>query len=299
VVSSLLQVTGAGWYWLAWRPEAAIIGAATLSTIDLEKGCHVPVQVESPAGEPLRVTVWGEGRHEKQDTEVAEIYPDGMHGAIAAAIKTHLSDRAQVRTVTLDDPEQGLPAAVLDTTDVLTWWGHIAHDEVAEDLIERVQARVLAGMGLVVLHSGHFSKIFRRLMGTTCRLIWRNDGERELVWTVSPTHPIAAGVPHPIVIDTQEMYGEHFDIPAPDELVFVSSFAGGEVFRSGCTFRRGHGKIFYFSPGDQDFPVYHHPDIRRVVANGVAWAAPEPGELSLAPLGRVETGWFAHHSTTR
>jgi trehalose utilization protein len=285
---------------LGWLPEAAVIGAATISAIELEKGCHVTVPVESPPeGEPLRVTVWGEGRHEKQDPEVAEIYPDGMHEAIAAAIRTHLGDSAQVRTATLDDPGQGLPAEVLDTTDVLTWWGHIAHDEVSDDLAERVQDRVLSGMGLVVLHSGHFSKIFRRLMGTTCRLIWRNDGERELVWTVSPTHPIAAGVPHPIVIDTQEMYGEQFDIPAPDELLFVSSFAGGEVFRSGCTFRRGRGKIFYFSPGDQAFPVYHHPDIRRVVANGVAWAAPEPGERSLAPLGRVETGWFTDHSTPR
>jgi trehalose utilization protein len=147
-------------------------------------------------------------------------------------------------------------------------------------------------MGLVVLHSAHFSKIFRRLTGTTCRLLWRNDGERELVWTVNPTHPIAAGVPHPIVIETQEMYGEHFDIPAPDELVFVSSFAGGEVFRSGCTFRRGHGKIFYFSPGDQDFPVYHHRDVRRVLANGVAWVAPAQTERSLAPLGRAEAGWY-------
>jgi trehalose utilization protein len=247
----------------------------------------------------LRVTVWGEGRHEKQQPEVTEIYPDGMHEAIAAAIRTHLGDSALVRTATLDDPEQGLPTAVLNTTDVLTWWGHMAHDEVSDDLAATIQTRVLAGMGLVVLHSGHFSKVFRRLMGTTCRLIWRNDGERELVWTVSPTHPIAAGVPHPIVIDTQEMYGEHFDIPAPDELVFVSSFAGGEVFRSGCTFRRGHGKIFYFSPGDQDFPVYHHRDIRRVIANGVAWAAPEPGERSVAPLGRVQTGWFADGSLPR
>jgi trehalose utilization protein len=236
--------------------------------------------------------VWGEGRHEKQDPRVAEIYPDGMHETIAAGIRTHLGPSALVRTATLDDPHQGLPAAVLDTTDVLTWWGHIAHDEVADELVERVQTRVLAGMGLLVLHSGHFSKIFRRLMGTTCRLLWRNDGERELVWTVSPTHPIALGVPHPIVIDTQEMYGEHFDIPAPDELVFVSSFSGGEVFRSGCCFRRGRGKVFYFSPGDQDFPVYHHPAIGRVLANGVAWAAPDSGERSLSPLGRVETGWF-------
>jgi trehalose utilization protein len=241
---------------------------------------------------PLRVTVWGEGRHEQSEPEVARRYPDGMHGAVADAIRQHLGDGADVRTAVLDDPDQGLPDAVLETTDVLTWWGHQAHGEVEDALVEQLQARVLSGMGLVVLHSGHHSKIFRRLMGTSCNLVWRNEGDRELVWTVNPTHPIAAGVPSPIVIDAQEMYGEFFDIPAPDELVFVSSFTGGEVFRSGCTFRRGNGKIVYFSPGDQDYPVYHHPDVRRVIANAVAWTAPA-GELpGLPPVERKATGWF-------
>ena len=132
------------------------------------------------------------------------------------------------------------------------------------------------GIGLLVLHSGHWSKIFGKLMGTTCTLRWRSEQDRELVWTVDPTHPITQGVPNPIIIDAQEMYGETFDIPAPDELIFISSFTGGEVFRSGCTFRRGHGKIFFFSPGDQDYPVYHHKDVRRVIANGVEWAQQRP-----------------------
>jgi trehalose utilization protein len=243
---------------------------------------------------PLRVTVWGEGRHEQSEPEVADRYPEGMHGAVADAIRQHLGEDADVRTAVLDDPDQGLPDAVLDTTDVLTWWGHQAHGEVDDALVERLHSRVLSGMGLVVLHSGHHSKIFRRLMGTTCNLLWRNEGDRELVWTVDPTHPIAAGVPSPIVIDAQEMYGEYFDIPAPDELVFISSFTGGEVFRSGCTFRRGHGKIVYFSPGDQDYPVYHHPDVRRVIANAVAWSAPA-GELpGLPPVERKPTGWFGN-----
>ena len=157
-------------------------------------------------------------------------------------------------------------------TDVLTWWGHAAHGEVDDEVVDRVHRHVLAGMGLVVLHSGHWSKIFGKLMGTTCTLRWRSEHDRELVWTVDPTHPIAQGVPNPIVIDEQEMYGEYFDIPVPDELVFISGFTGGEVFRSGCTFKRGFGKIFYFSPGDQDFPVYFHKDVRRVISNGVQWA---------------------------
>jgi trehalose utilization protein len=90
------------------------------------------------------------------------------------------------------------------------------------------------------------------------------------------------------------MYGEFFDIPTPDELVFVSSFTGGEVFRSGCTFRRGHGKIFFFSPGDQDYPVYHHPDIRRVISNGVEWAVSDLPERAYPTLLRYETGEFFH-----
>src|SRR5690606_23208875 len=138
-------------------------------------------------------------------------------------------------------------------------------------VVERVQRHVLGGMGLIPLHSAHFSKIFIRLMGTTCSLRWRQGDDRELVWTVAPTHPIARGIPHPLVIPAQEMYGEFFDVPAPDELLSVWGFSGGEVFRSGMPFSRGHGRIFYFSPGDQDYPVYHQPEIRRVLANAVEW----------------------------
>jgi trehalose utilization protein len=227
----------------------------------------------------LRVTVWNEGVHEATQPEIAAIYPHGIHGAIAEGLSELLGDEVAVRTATLDDPEHGLSEQALDETDVLLWWGHIAHDRVSDEVVERVRRHVLGGMGLIVLHSGHFSKIFIRMLGTTCSLRWRNPegGERELVWNVNPTHPIAAGVEQPIVIEAQEMYGEFFDIPTPDDLVFISSFTGGEVFRSGVTFTRGRGKIFYFSPGDQEYPVYFHPQVRRVLANGVKWAAPVEG----------------------
>jgi trehalose utilization protein len=221
----------------------------------------------------VRVTVWGENVHERQEEDVRARYPRGMHAAIAEGIAALLGDRASVRTATLQEPEHGLTDAVLADTDVLTWWGHTAHGEVDDAVVDRVHQAVLGGMGLLALHSAHYSKIFGRLLGTACGLQWRNAGERELVWTVDPAHPIAAGVPQPIVIDAHEMYGEPFEIPAPDELVFISSFAGGEVFRGGCCFRRGAGRIFYFSPGDQDYPIYHHPDIQRVIANAVRWAA--------------------------
>jgi trehalose utilization protein len=224
---------------------------------------------------PIRVTIWNEHVHEQRDDTVRRLYPDGMHGAIASGLGRVLHDRVAIRIATLEDPEHGLTEDALAQTDVLTWWGHAAHESVADQVVERVHARVLDGMGIVILHSGHFSKIFRRLMGTTCALRWRSDpgGERELVWTVNPAHPIVDGVPQPIVIPHQEMYGEVFDIPTPDELVFISSFAGGEVFRSGCCFYRGAGRVFYFGPGDQEFPVYHQPEIQRVIANAVRWCA--------------------------
>jgi trehalose utilization protein len=240
----------------------------------------------------MRVLVWGENHHEKHDEVPQRLYPEGMHETIAAGLRDHLGAAAVVDTATLDDPEHGLTAQRLAETDVLFWWGHMRHDAVDDAVVERVHQAVLGGMGLVVLHSGHFSKIFIRLMGTTCSLRWRQGEDRELVWTVAPTHPIAAGVPHPIVIPTQEMYGEFFDVPTPDELVFVSSFSGGEVFRSGMTYSRGHGRIFYFSPGDQDYPVYHQPEIQRVLANAAGWAFQER-RREVPSLTMHRTGQFA------
>lgn len=235
---------------------------------------------------PIRVTVWNENFHETSERDgaaMAERYPEGIHGAIARGISEQLGQQVLTRTATLDQPEHGLSEEVLEQTDVLTWWAHVRHADVDDAVVQRVHERVLGGMGLLVLHSAHFSKIFKRLMGTSCALAWRSADDAELVWTIAPGHPIAEGVPHPIRIPQQEMYGEYFDIPQPDELVFVSSFSGGEVFRSGCTFRRGRGRVFYFSPGDQDFGVYHHPDVQRVLANAVRWAAPEQRSERAAP----------------
>ncbi len=240
----------------------------------------------------MRVLIWNEGQHETQEGSVAaRLYPDGMHGAIAVGLRKHLGADVDVRTATLADVDQGLSATDLAATDVLLWWGHEAHGAVADEAVTRVIRRVNEGMGFLPLHSAHYSKPFTRLMGTTCSLNWRNDNDRELVWTVNPTHPIAAGVPHPLIIEGQEMYGEYFDIPVPDDLVFVSSFSGGEVFRSGVTFTRGLGRIFYFAPGDQEYPVYHHPDVHRVLANAVRWAAPTlPATTIDSPMR--ERGWF-------
>ncbi len=224
-----------------------------------------------------RITVWNEGRHEKTKDDVKAVYPNGMHAVIAEALR---AQGFNVRTATLDDdPDHGLSDDVLAATDVLTWWGHRAHAAVSDHVVDKVQQRVLDGMGLIVLHSGHFSKIFKRLMGTTCNLTWREIGEKERLWVVEPGHPIAAGLPPYFEIPHAEMYGERFDIPAPETLVFVSWFAGGEVFRSGCTFRRGRGKIFYFRPGHETLPIYYQPEVQHVIANAARWCAPD----SIAP----------------
>jgi trehalose utilization protein len=222
--------------------------------------------------EPPNVTVWNEFWHERHDPAVGRIYPDGIHAVLADALRRHGVER--VRTATLDEPEHGLAQDVLDETDVLVWWGHRKHEEVADEAVARVQARVHQGMGLIVLHSGHFSKIFRRLTGTACTLSWRAQGEKERIWVVMPGHPIAQGLGRYFELEREEMYGEPFDIPAPDELVFLSWFAGGEVFRSGCCYTRGRGRIFYFRPGHETFPTYHDETVQHVIANGVRWAAP-------------------------
>jgi trehalose utilization protein len=240
--------------------------------------------------ETIRVTVWNEHVHERRDPAVAAVYPGGMHEAIATGLRAVLGAGVTVRCATLEQPRHGLPAPVLDATDVLLWWGHVRHHLVDDDLVEDICERVHRGMGLIALHSAQGSKVFRRLMGTSCRLDWRH-GDRELLWTVDPGHPIAQGVPQPVVIAQQEMYGEFFDIPAPDELVFISSFTGGEVFRSGCCFRRGHGRVFYFSPGHEEYPVYHQPEIRRILANAVRWAH-RPDRPALEPAVQRPMGWY-------
>ena len=229
-----------------------------------------------PRPAPIRVTVWHEHHHEKSKPKVAEHYPDGMHVTMKEAIEQHLGNQVQVRTATLDEPEHGLTDEVLASTDVLTWWGHARHKDVRDDVVEKVHQRVLEGMGFVALHSAHFAKPFKKLMGTSCALWWREAAERERIWCVRPGHPITDGLEDEYFeLDHVEMYGEYFDIPQPDELIFISWFEGGEVFRSGCVWHRGKGKVFYWRPGHETFPLYHHPDVRRVLANGVKYVAPD------------------------
>jgi len=219
---------------------------------------------------PIRTLVWGENVHEHINETVKSIYPRGMHEAIADLLKT--DPNLSVSTTTLQEPEHGCTEARLAETDVLLWWGHRAHGDVSDEIVERVAKRVWEGMGLIVLHSGHFAKIFKRLMGSPCALNWREAGERERLWVVNPGHPIAQGLPAYFELEHEEMYGEPFSVPEPLETVFVSWFQGGEVFRSGLTYRRGAGNIFYFRPGHETYPTYHDKTVGQVLRNAVNWA---------------------------
>lgn len=225
----------------------------------------------------IRVTIWNEFLAERHKEHVARVYPRGIHEAIAEGLQLFLGASLSVQYAFFDQPDHGLSEALLSETDVLLWWGHEAHERVCDSVVNRVQERVWQGMGLIVLHSGHASKIFRRLMGTGCMLRWREAGERERLWVVAPGHPIAEGVGEYFELPASEMYGEFFDIPPPDELVFVSWFQGGEVFRSGCVFYRGRGRVFYFSPGHETYPIYYDRNVRRVLANAVQWSVTKPG----------------------
>lgn len=218
----------------------------------------------------IRAVVWGENVHEQNNKIVGGLYPDGMHGCIAAALNDDAAISAT--TATLQEPEHGLPEERLAQTDVLLWWGHAAHGDVDDAIVERVAEHVWAGMGLIVLHSGHFAKIFKRLMGTPCNLTWREAGERERLWVTARNHPIAAGLPDHFELENEEMYGEPFGIPEPQETVFISWFQGGEVFRSGVTYKRGAGNVFYFRPGHETYPTYHDANVRTVLRNAVKWA---------------------------
>ena len=238
----------------------------------------------------IRVTVWNEYVHELNEPDVAAVHPNGIHATLAAFLSKE--EDFAVRTCTLHDPEHGLTEEVLEDTDVLVWWGHMSHSRVADEVVERVYKHIQGGMGLIALHSAHHSKIFKKLMGTSCNLRWRH-GDRCRVWVVKPNHPIAAGVEETFSLPQEEMYGEPFDVPNPDDVVFMSWFSGGEVFRSGCTWTRGNGKIFHFQPGHELYPSYFEKNVQQVIKNAIRWAKPITKGVwipvhEVAPLENIE-----------
>ena len=219
----------------------------------------------------IRVLIYNEYVHEREDESIREVYPEGIHQTLKKQLQ---DDEITIRTVTLEELPDGLSDEVLSETDVLIWWGHIRHREVPDEVAQRVQQAVLKGMGAIFLHSAHHSKPFRLLMGTSCNLTWREDGDSEMLWVINPAHPIAQGIGRFIQLEHEEAYGEPFGVPEPDELVFIGSYEGGEVFRSGCCYRKEYGRVFYFQPGHETYRTYHHPDVIRVIKNAIHWATP-------------------------
>lgn len=220
----------------------------------------------------IRVTIWNEFRHEKEDPNCTAMYPDGLHACLKEGLAC---DDFDIRLASLDMPEHGLPDEVLNNTDVLLWWGHGHHGEVSDEVADKVVRRVREGMGFIPLHSSHYSKPFTRLMGSSCSLYWRDEGEHARVWCVNPAHPIAKGIPPYFELAHEECYGEHFCIPQPDDIVFITWYQGGDVFRGGCTFTRDRGKIFYFHPGHEVYESYKNPWVLKVISNAIRWAAPQ------------------------
>lgn len=219
----------------------------------------------------IRVTIWNEFCHEKEEGRAKEVYPQGIHNYLKSVFETE--EDFTVRTATLEEPEHGLSEEVLKDTDVLMWWGHMAHYKVQDEIAERVHKHVLMGMGFIAMHSAHASKPFTKMLGTSGSLKWR-ENDRERLWCCNSSHPIAKGLPEHIELPLEEMYGEPFDIPEPDELIYIGWFAGGEVIRAGCTFHRGYGRIFYFQPGHEEYPVYKNEMIQQVLKNGIRWVNP-------------------------
>ena len=219
----------------------------------------------------INVTIWNEFRHEKTEEAVKALYPDGIHAFIKSFLD--VNEDMNVRTACLDDPDQGLPDALLEDTDVLLWWGHMAHREVSDELVAKIRSRVFTGkMGFVPLHSAHKSKPFASILGTNGNLSWGRD-QKEIVWNMLPAHEIAAGIPDHFLLESEELYSEPFFIPQPDELIFGAWFEDGHIMRAGATFYRGAGKVFYFQPGHESCRAYYHPCVQRIITNAIRWAA--------------------------
>lgn len=235
----------------------------------------------------IRVLVWNEFQHEKSDEEVRAIYPNGIHAAVAEFLGK--DEELSVKTATLDDPDCGITPEVLKETDVLVWWGHMAHHKVPDEVAFMVRDAVLSGMGAIFLHSAHHSKPFRYLMGTSCNLTWRETGDSEVLWVTEPSHPITRGIDRYFKLPHEETYGEPFVIPTPDKLLLIGNFSGGEVLRAGCLFERGNGKIFYFQPGHESFPTYYVPEVQTVIRNAVHFVAPTYREMTTCPHVRKIT----------
>jgi trehalose utilization protein len=235
----------------------------------------------------LTVTIFNEYVTQKEQPDAMEVYPDGIHPVLVDVVERAGHD---TRVALFSDSEHGLTKDVVAETDVLVYWSHARNEEFEDRVVDRVQDAVLDGMGLVMLHSARRSKLFMRLMGTDCNVRgYRDADETERVWVVDPAHPVVDGLESEFIeLPESQLVAEPFEIPTPIETPLISWIEGGEVFRSGCTFKRGRGKVFFFGPGHETQPVYHMNEVQTVLQNAVEWAKPIDGPTG-PQLGPTES----------
>jgi trehalose utilization protein len=216
------------------------------------------------------VVVWSEG------TAPKSVYPNDINGAVAEGLKD-LSGWEVVKAG-LSDPDQGLPDKLLQRADVLIWWGHQKHGDVKDELVDKIVKRVKEdGMGFIALHSSHFAKPNKKLMGTACS--WKAyvlDSTTLKITVKSPDHPIAKGIKD-FTIDHSERYSDPYAVPTPKAVVFEGTASlkkgGTDTSQIGLTWEIGKGKVFYFQAGHETNPVFMDPNVRQIMSNAVQWAA--------------------------
>lgn len=275
----------------------------------------------------VHVLIWDE-RQPRQ----SEAYDNFLGNEIAKRLKEESAD-FEIRSVWLEDPEQGLEAGNLEWADVIVWWGHVRHSDVTKENATRVLEYVREGkLDLVALHSAHWARPFVEAMnwrsvedakkrlekladgkeltyetvdpprertvpmhGSTltpalfgykksknkfhgiihlpycCFPDYRPDAKPSTVTVKATQHPIAKGLPKTFQVKQTEMYNEPFHVPAPDEVVFEETWELGERFRAGMIWNIGKGKVFYFRPGHETYPVYKQPEMVKVIANACRW----------------------------
>lgn len=240
----------------------------------------------------MNITIFNEYHPNEHTGKAEKNYPGGIHIALKSIFESQEYD---VVTATQEQACNGLTDEILDNTDVLLWWSKNWDNELLNSVADKVVSRIREGMGAVFLHSAKNSKPFLRLTGTTSAtapVSWKEPGESERLFVVSPAHPIAEGIPSGYVIPNEEPYCEYFDIPKPDDIVFLGGFGNGMCIRAGVTFTRGAGKIFFFQPGHDSFPVYNDKVIRRIILNAVNWAKPVAKPAPIAEETKPEQTGF-------
>lgn len=247
------------------RRELLGSGLALTGGIMLAEGANAGLDKKE-----RKVVVWSEG------TAPKTVYPYDVNTAIAEGLQP-LKDW-QIITASITDPDQGLSDDLLNSTSVLIWWGHQKHGDVKDELVAKIVRRVKeGGMGFIATHSAHYSKPLKALLGTNCG--WKyytDDGARVDLIVKSPKHPIAKGVKN-FTVPKTERYGDPFEVPPAETVVFdgIYTLPNGtkENAQQGMTWSVGKGRVFYFQPGHESYPIYFQEEIRHIFRNGVQWAA--------------------------